>query len=384
MPNNPNNHIVIVAGEASGDLHASFLVKEIKKQKPDTTFSGLGGELMAQAGVELYEDLTKIAVIGFVEVLKHYSQFKKIFDRTLDEIRRRKPCAVVLVDYPGFNLRLAKKVKQLGIPVIFYISPQVWAWKEKRVQAIKRDVDLMLVLFSFEKDFYAKHGYDVAFVGHPLLDEVKVTSDKETFCRALRINPSAPLIGLLPGSRPKEVDRILPSMLLAAREIIKQKSDARFIIVRAPTIEYSFIGRIIEEHKLTDSCAILDHHYDAIASCDACMVASGTATLETAVLERPMVVVYKTSWLTYALAKIFIKIKNIGLVNIVAGKTIVPELIQNDANGPKLSAAILRFIDDKNYSDSVKNELQKAKANLGEPGAIARTAQKIVAFMNGK
>lgn len=371
-------HIVIVAGEASGDAHAAHLVEEIKRLNPSVTFSGLGGEKMRKAGVELYEDMTRLAVVGFVEVLKHYSEFKKIFDRTLDEVRRRSPAVVILVDYPGFNLRLARELKPLGIRVIYYISPQVWAWKENRVKAIKANTDRMLVLFAFEKDFYARHGMDVDFIGHPLIDDVKTTVSKEESLKCFGLSPSAPLtVGLLPGSRNKEIERLLPVMLKTAELIARDRPGSQFIIFKAPTVDRRLFNECLGAVSL--SIAVVEYDiYNGVAACDAGMVASGTATLETALLGTPMVVVYKTAFLTWLLARLMIKIDCIGLVNVVAGKKIVPECIQFDATPSRIAATLKAIYDNPSRIKEIKNELAQVRSRLGEPGASRRAAEVIV------
>src|SRR6185503_5532065 len=225
-------HILIVAGEASGDIHAAHLVDEIKKLDPGITFSGLGGSHLKDSGVEIYHDLTKFAVVGFWEVLKHYGEFKKIFDVILKKAKEIKPACVILVDYPGFNLRLAKKLKQQKIKVIYYISPQVWAWKKSRVHQIKKNVDRMLVIFEFEKNFYKSFGMDVEFVGHPLADQIQVTAEKETVLKSHHLQEYRLTIGILPGSRVKEVQRILPVMLKAAQLLQTKFPMLQFMIIK--------------------------------------------------------------------------------------------------------------------------------------------------------
>src|SRR3989338_3706022 len=345
-------HIFLVAGEASGDLHASHLAEELRTLNPSLSFSGVGGPLMQKAGVELYEDLTKIAVVGFVEVLKHFLEFRRFFHLVLDKIRTAKPDAVILVDYPGFNLRLAKELKKLGIKVIYYISPQVWAWKENRVEAIRRDVDKMLVLFEFEKEFYAKRGLDVEFVGHPLIDSIKVTKSRKQFLESIGLSDNKLTVGLLPGSRRKEIENLLPAMLEAA-DILNREFNGKiqFLLLKAPNIAMDFVARYLRSNIVSNlrvvtlPLTIIDGQtYDGINASDVCMVASGTATLETAIIGKPMVVAYKTSLLTYWLAKNLVKISNIALVNVVAQKRIVAECVQFDATGVKLAAEVRNIL----------------------------------------
>ncbi|MFC1510095.1 lipid-A-disaccharide synthase [Candidatus Omnitrophota bacterium] len=369
-------HIILIAGESSGDLHAAELVKEITLLNSDISFSGLGGPKMAEQGVTLYHDLTQMAVVGFVEVIRHYKEIKKLFDLILNKIESTKPDAVILIDYPGFNLRLAKKIKELKIntKIIYYISPQVWAWKKKRVFTIQKLVDEMLVFFPFEKDFYARYGINVHCVGHPLVDIVRVRENKKDTLERHKLKDYCTTIGLLPGSRIKEVETLLPIMLRSAAILQKKHPMIQFLILKAPSIDPMLIKRLLHTTQL-NAKIIEQNPYDCINACDACIVASGTATLETAILQKPMVIVYKTALLTWILAKFFIKIKCIGLVNIVAGKKIVDECVQFDANGKNIAHKIQKLIKDDEASNDVKSELKKVKSLLGEPGAAKRAAE---------
>ncbi len=373
----PKKHVIIIAGEASGDMHAACLVDEIKKRDPHITFSGLGGAKMQQSGVELYEDLTRLAVIGFIEVLKHYTKIKEIFTMILRKVYETKADAVILVDYPGFNLRLAKELKTMNVKVIYYISPQVWAWKPDRVKTVKACTDKMLVLFDFEKDFYARHHLCVDFVGHPLVDAVGVTSSRENILRSFALSPDRLTVGMLPGSRQKEIETLLPVMLDAAAILKKENPDTQFILVKASTVSARSIGKFLKNASIQPKI-ISDNINDGIYACDICMVASGTATLQTAILNKPMVVIYKISLLTWAMAKLMIKIPYIGLVNVVAGKKIVPECIQFEATGKNIAAELKDIYTDKDRMSQIKTELAKVKRALGPPGASQRAAAKVL------
>ncbi len=368
---------MIIAGESSGDLHAAFLVKELKGLKPSLSFSGLGGPQMAASGVEIFADLTKNAVVGFTEVVKHYPYFQKLFKEFLAKVRERKPAAVILVDYPGFNLRMAAQLKKLGIKVIYYISPQVWAWKESRVRAIKKLVDKMIVIFPFEKDFYARHGMEVVFVGHPLFDEIKSTRPPNEFLTYSGLYSDRFTIGILPGSRQKEVERHLPIMLEAAKMMCGEFARLQFLVLRAPVIDMLFMEGLFRPYTKLP-IRITSDTYNALNACQICMVASGTATLETALFEKPLVVVYKTSFFTYFLARLFIKIPYIGLVNVVAGKKIVPELIQNEVRPGRLVEELRPMYSDEIRIAQIKEELKKMRQSLGEPGASRRAAQEVM------
>ncbi len=375
-----SSHLMIVAGEVSGDSHAAALINALKHLNPALTFSGLGGPKMQAAGVALDEDLTRFAVVGFLEILKHYGEFRRCFETFLKNVQERKPAAVILVDYPGFNLRLAGRLKKMGVKVIYYISPQVWAWKENRVRFIKKNVDRMLVLFDFEKKFYADRGVEVDFVGHPLADEVDLTSGREETLLNAGLSPDKFTIGLLPGSRQKEIESLLPAMIDAAQIMHHEDPRFQFLILKAPNLDGKLFKKYLEQKPFM--IKLLDGHFhNGLNACDLCVVTSGTATLETALLLKPMVVVYKTSFFTYFLAKALIKIPYIGLVNVVAGKKIVPECIQDDANGQKIADELKKIYKNPAEFDKICAELEKVKASLGESGASKRAAENIIQFL---
>lgn len=380
MESKPKN-LILIAGEASGDLHGAHLVEAIKRIAPSTIFSGLGGPKMRSSGVKLHADLTQLAVVGFWEVVKHYSDIKKIFHLILEKIESENVDAVILIDYPGFNLRLAKVLKKRGIKVLYYISPQVWAWKKNRVYFIKNNIDKMLVLFQFEVDFYAQFNIDVHFVGHPLIDTVQVSTSRESFLASNDLSSKTFTIGILPGSRQKEIEDLLPIMLTAAEILKSEFPNIQFLILKAPTIPESLIKHYLQHSSLPHRI-ITENTYNGINACDACIVASGTATLETAILQKPMVVVYKTSLLTWILAKIFVRIKNIGLVNVVAGKQIVPECVQFQATGKNIAKEIKCIITNEPKIALIKSELKTVTEFLGARGASQRAAEEILKSLN--
>ncbi len=366
-------HLIVIAGEASGDMRAAELVNAIKSLSPDVSFSGVGGECMQKAGVKLFENITSLAVIGIVEVLKNLGTIKKVFEQVLLEVDNKKPDAVILVDYPGFNLRLAAELKKRSIKVIYYISPQVWAWREGRIAKIKKIVDRMIVLFPFEKELYARHDMKVDYVGHPLVDEIKIQQSPTDVLKSIGLEPQgATTIGLMPGSRAKEVDRHLPAMLQAAQKLYTKDNRRQFLLLKASTIQKETLSSYIPTGlpvKIFEG-----NPYDGINAMHGAIVASGTATLETALLNKPMVVIYKTSWITYAIAKAVIKIPYIGLVNVVAGKKIVPELIQNDCNSENIANTVEKILNDPAMIDNLK----QVKTALGLPGASHRAAQVVL------
>jgi len=402
-----NNHIMFIAGEPSGDMRAAGLARALKELDPTLRLSGIGGEYMQEAGVKCFTDITELAVIGIAEVVKNLSRIKKIFDQTLKQIDLDPPDCVILVDYPGFNMRLAKEIKKRRIchsrprlKIIYYISPQVWAWREKRVLKIKNLVDRMIVLFPFEQGIYSKYGMKVDYVGHPLVDEIIVYKDQTEVLKNIGLSAGKTTIGLMPGSRAKEVERHLRLMLEAAQILFKQNKERQFILLKASSIPFKliedqikvslrgpegdvaiFFKRLLRrfaprnDTRIDIPIKIYDGPiYDGINAMDAVIVASGTATLETALLKKPMVIIYKTSWVTYAIAKVLIKIPYIGLVNIVAGKKIVEELIQNDATAARIAHAV----EDALHNPDIVDQLTAIKTSLDEPGASLRAAQIIL------
>ncbi|HAJ57686.1 MAG TPA: lipid-A-disaccharide synthase [Candidatus Omnitrophica bacterium] len=374
--------ILIVAGEASGDIHAANLVGQLKKIHPKMHFFGLGGKNMLTAGVDIDFDLTSLAVVGFLEILKHYPLFKKIFTGTIERTRTEKPDAAILVDYPGFNLRLAGELKKMGIPVIYFISPQVWAWGRKRIKFIRDTIGLMLVLFKFEEDLYKKGKFNVKFVGHPLLDIVKPSTGREALFDSVGFKTNFTTISLLPGSREREINNHLPVMLQAAQRIYSQKKDTQFFICKASTVRREVFKEIIDRANVDFPYKILDEAtYDGVNASELVIVASGTATLETAILNKPMVIIYKVSFLTWVLAKLLVKIPNIGLVNVVAGKQIVPELVQFGATAKNISKKSLKILGDKKIQENMHAQLYALKNTLGMPGAYRRAAEEISKFL---
>jgi len=374
---------MIVAGEASGDMRAAGLARALKELDPGLKLYGIGGPHMRQAGVECFTDITELAVIGITEVIKNLGRIKKVFDQTLEQIDRTHPDGIILVDYPGFNLRLAREIKKRfchsresgnPIKIIYYISPQVWAWREKRVLGIKELVDRMIVLFPFEQGIYEKYGMKVDYAGHPLVDEIIVGKDQTQLLKSIGLSASKTTIGLMPGSRAKEVERHLPFMLEAAQILFKQNKDRQFILIKSSSIPLKLIDDGLFSHKHLPLKVYDGPTYDGINAMDAVIVASGTATLECALLKKPMVIIYKTSWLTYWLARCFIKIPYIGLVNIVAGKKVAEELIQNDAN----AATIANALEASLHNPRVVDELSAVKDSLGEPGASLRAARVVM------
>ena len=363
--------ICVVAGEASGDLHASEILRELRALDPALQAFGIGGDLMEAQGVRLLHHARELGIVGLFNVLRHLPMFRALFREILGEIERQQPDAVLLVDYPDFNLRLARACRERGFTVIYYISPQVWAWRRNRVHHIARYVDHMLVLFPFEEQFYRQHSVPVTYVGHPLVEQLAKYRSTVT-----SIDESKPLaVALMPGSRRGEVQALLPPMLDAVRILSAERAVEAFVI-KAPTISRELIDAIIAERGASD-VTVVDHdggerlQHAAIA-----LSSSGTATLEAAVIGIPVVVMYHLSKGTYFLARKLVKLSHFGLVNIVAGKRIVPELIQDEVNGQGIVDAVHEIIEPGRFLE-VKRELAAVREKLGQPGASGRAAQKI-------
>ena len=373
--------LLIIAGEASGDLHASHLVMALKSIEPHIEIFGVGGKCMKDSGVEIVHDIVELAVVGFVEVLRHLGTFKKVLKKLLTLLETKRPDAVILVDYPGFNLRFARYAKEKNIPVIYYISPQVWAWAEGRIKEIKKYVDKMIVIFGFEEKLYAQAGVKASFVGHPFLDIVRPGWKKEETIKHLHMNHHSTKIAVLPGSRAKEIERHLPVMLKAC-ELIKAKlPDTEFVLSRRKELDKSLYNKIISSSRIKPH-ALENRPYEILEVSDLVIVSSGSATLETAIMEKPMVVIYKTSLITWLLARNMIKIPDIGLVNVVAGKRIVPELIQFEANAANIARESLEILNNKKKQLDIRKDLRKVRERLGEKGAAQRAAHIVLKFLD--
>ena len=374
--------IMIIAGEASGDLHGSSLALALKEIEPDIKLIGMGGEKMVKAGLRSFRDIEDLSVIGLFEILTSLKKFKAAFNLLAEKLDSEKPDCVVLIDYPEFNLRFAREAKKRGIPVVYYISPQIWAWRKGRVRTVKEFVDKMIVILGFEKDFYAKEGVDAEFVGHPLLDSVRPSFKKEDFARKYGLEPAFKTIALLPGSRLTEIERNLPVMLKAAKRIKDRFGNTQFILAKPTEIKASVYEKILKKAALKPAIAE-GYPYDCINAAELVLVASGTATIETMILEKPMLIIYKVSFLTWLAGKLLVKIPNIGLVNIIAGEKIVPELIQFDATPSNISSEVSSLFSSPEKTEAMKVRLAAVKAGLGGPGASRRAAEIILKQLSG-
>jgi lipid-A-disaccharide synthase len=371
---------MIVAGEASGDLHGAHLVREMKALDPALSFCGVGGRNLEDEGVRLVARSSEMAVVGLTEVFSKLRFIAGVFFRLRGMLRTEKPALLVLIDYPDFNLRLAAAARDAGVPVFYYISPQVWAWRKNRIHRIRQVVDRMAVILPFEKDVYAQMGVDVDFVGHPLLDAVKRTLSREEALAAFGLRDARPIVAMLPGSREKEVTTLLPEMAGAAEILARDFEGAQFVLPRADTVDPGLVQGILSRHRA--AVRVLDGRmYDAVGLADAAMVASGTATLETALLETPMVIAYRTSPLTAAVGRRVIRVKHIGLVNLIAGRELAPELIQEDATAPRLAAEVRAILADRRRRVAMRRDLAEIRRKLGEPGAARRAAAIALGLM---
>ena len=348
-----NKTIMIVAGEASGDMHGANLVREMLKIDPALNFYGIGGKKLREEGVKLLANASDMAVVGLTEVISKLGSIFKIMGMMKRSLDERRPDLVILIDYPDFNLPLANAAKKRGIKIFYYISPQVWAWRKGRIGQIKKTVDKMAVILPFEVDTYGQEGFTVNYVGHPLLDMVKLNYSKQESRKKFGLAENKITIGILPGSRLSEVGKLMPELLRASEILAQKMPEVQFVLPLADTLEEKIITEIISGFNVKVKI-ISGHTYDVISCADLALVASGTATLETALLGIPMVIVYKISLLSYLIGRLFVDVKNIGLVNIIAGKTIVPELIQGDASGKRIAAESLSIL--KNEEKKTEND----------------------------
>ena len=372
---------MIVAGEPSGDAHAAALVKALREHAELDLF-GATGPLMRDAGVATVVNSDELAIMGIVEVGRVLPKFLKAFRKLKATALERAPDAVVLVDWPEFNLRLASSLHRRGLKVIYYISPQLWAWRPRRVNKIKRDVDLLLSILPFEVDWYKQHDVDhVEFVGHPLSGEVKARYGREEFCRRNDLDPSRPIVSFLPGSRHKELQRILPPMLEAIELLQQTHPEVQPVVVLAPSRTETEAREILSQKSRSRHIQLVQGQTrEALAASNAAAIASGTATLEAALLETPMVIVYKESHINWHTLGRLITVSHYGLVNLVAGEEIATELMQKDLTGENLTAKLSELLDPKT-NQAMRERLHQVAHKLGEPGASSRAAQLILEFL---
>lgn len=365
--------LCVVAGEASGDLHASEVIRELKVLHPELELFGVGGDRLEKEGMRLIRHARELAIVGLFNVLAHLPMFLRAFRDLMRAIEREKPEAVLLVDYPDFNLRVARRCNRLGIPVIYYISPQIWAWRSRRVRQIAERVSHMLVIFPFERDLYEENGVAVTYVGHPLAEQLAHVP------RRPPDPPAAPWrIALMPGSRRMEVASLLGPMLDSLAHL-RREGGVEALLLVAPTVDRELVERLLANAPVRPEI-VESGRMEALARCDVALCSSGTATLEAAVLGVPPVVVYRLSRLTYAVVRRLVRLPHFSLVNIVARKQVVPELIQEQVSGPRIAAEARSLLEPSRWS-AVRHDLDAVRERLGGPGASRRAAEKIATLI---
>jgi lipid-A-disaccharide synthase len=378
----PPLQFIVVAGEASGDQHAAALVAEIRKRAPDSRFFGMGGVRLAQESVDLLFQASELSVMGVAEVVPKLRRILHIMGALERAAARRRPDCAILVDIPDFNLRLARRLKRLGVAIVFFISPKVWAWRLGRIEQIADVGDLMLCILPFEEPLYRRVGMRARYVGNPVMDQVPATAPAESFRARLGLEVSRPTLALLPGSRPTEVRRILPAMLGAARELSANHPGLQIVLPAAPGLsreEFAAHFRNFDlKPLLIDGQAPL-----AVGASDVAVVASGTATLESALMRRPFVVVYRMASLTYLLAKLLVKVDDVALVNLLAGRRVVPELLQWEATPKTIAAEVERLWASQDLREKMLQAFDEVRAQLEPKGAAARAASEVIALLRG-
>jgi lipid-A-disaccharide synthase len=367
-------HVVVVAGEASGDQHAADLVRELRKLEPSVVVSGMGGQALREAGVELVVDSTDLAVVGVIEVLARYGQIRRALSQLKRHLEETRPQLVVLVDYVEFNLRLAKAAKAVGIKVLFYVSPQVWAWRPHRIQKIGAVIDAMAVLFPFEVEVYKRNGIPVRYVGNPVVDQVQVSESQEELRRMLGLALQRPVLGLFPGSRHSEIRRHWPVMLQACEKLVESLGSVQLVAGVAAGVNVQTQLAPVVPAGLNIKFVEGKSH-QVMAASDALMISSGTATLEAGLLQVPMAILYRVSPLSYAILKRFILVPDIGLVNIVAGHRIAQEFVQDQATPANLALECARLLSDTPYREHMRARLGVVREKLGEGGGSRRVAE---------
>ncbi len=366
----------VVAGEASGDTHAARLIRNVKVLAPDLDIEGLGGEKMREAGCSLRADLVSSAVMGFKEVIRNLGYFRKLLAQTRQYLRTNPPDVLLLVDYPGFNLRLAATAKKLGIPIVYYISPQIWAWRRRRIYRIAQMVDRMMVILPFEENLYKEANVDVLYVGHPLVDSISETEMDAEFLQKLNNSETTSFVGLLPGSRKQEVLAIFPALVKTARLLQERMPKTGFLIPCSCEDNADLVKRILENEGL-QATVTLGKVYEVARVSRCCIVGSGTATLEVACLGTPLVVVYKTGHLAWFLGKRLLHVPHVSLVNILAGGEVVPEMLQYRMRPELLADIVTELCIDSERRRKMISDLEAVRQRLGSPGASARAAKAV-------
>ncbi len=374
-----SKRFLVVAGEASGDMYGAQVARALKRKFRTSHVFGLGGERMRAAGVKLTADITRMAVVGPFEAIGHVGALYRVFRKLTRLVEDDPPSAALLIDFPDFNMRLAGRLKALGIPVVYYIGPQVWAWRPGRVRQIREVVDKMLVILPFEADIYQRAGIDVEFVGHPLIDTVRPRMTRGAFLAKYRLENNRPLVALLPGSRRKELHYILPTVCLAVDLILTEKPDTQFVLPVASGLSADFVQGFLGARPIR---LVGDDTYDAIRYSRAAIVASGTATLETALLGTPEVIVYRIGRATWLLGKLLLKVRMFGLVNIILGEEVVPELYQARMTPANVAKVTLELMDDVWAQSLIRGNYEKLRRQLGTGNVAEKVADALAVVVN--
>lgn len=364
--------IMMVAGEASGDLHGAHLIRAMRRKHPALEFYGIGGKALKAAGAEIIFESSRLSVVGITEVFSKLPEILRGMSAAKKFLRNRRPDLLILIDFPDFNLHLAGTAKKIGIPVLYYISPQIWAWRQGRVKKMKKIVEHVAVILPFEEKFYRVHRVPATFVGHPLLDNAPAPVGKPKNGKLMK---HTFVVGLVPGSRDGEINRHLPVMLEAARRMRAQLEHVKFIVALAPSIEKNAVDQIIAQYPQAGTIEVdTEGAINAFGKCDLIVTASGTVTLEAAIAGTPMVIIYKVSPISYWLGRALIKVNAIGLVNLIAGKKIVPELVQDEANPETIADVVIEMLNNPKNLEAIRYNLLKTCEKLGGAGASDRTA----------
>jgi lipid-A-disaccharide synthase len=371
--------ILLSAGEASGDMYAARLARALR-ERLDVEIFGMGGPLMREAGVEIIVDYSEVAVVGITEILKHLPSLRQAMNRMVSVAEKRQPALAILTDFPGFHLRLARKLKPRGIRNVYYICPQFWAWRPWRANLVRRRFVKALCIFPFEEEFFRDAGVPTKFIGHPLVGAVQATRTRQEFCAQHELDASRPIVAVLPGSRDAELEHHLPVLQESAAQI-NGKKPVQFVVAAARAKD---VGRLRQgwSSRLTLQ-VVAGETYNTLAAADAAIVSSGTATVEAALLDVPMVVVYRVSPMTATLAKPLVRTPFFAMVNLIAGRQVVPELVQDDFTPEKVADKTLSLLNDPNERDTVRKGLREVRARLGSPGAIERAADEIAGLLPG-
>ena len=375
----PPKQILISAGEASGDMYAARLATALRA-RVDVQLFGMGGQRMRDAGVELVADCSEVSLVGIVEIASKYPALKRVWKRLLGEAERRKPRFAILTDFPGFHLRLARALKREGVQSIYFVCPQFWAWRPWRANLVRRRFVRGLCIFPFEQEWYRARGVKADFIGHPLVGNVATTKTRAEFASACELDADKPIVALLPGSRSGEIAHHMPIIMQACR-LIQKDHPAQFVLALAPDVKRSQIERyLIPEVAL---CVVKEASYDALGAADLSIVSSGTATVEAALMDAPMIVVYRLAPLTAAIARLLVRTPMFAMVNLIAGRRVVPELVQENFTSARLASEAIRLLDSQDARAEMRRGLAEIREKLGPPGAVERAADLIAAMMDG-